>query len=248
MKLNVMKWALPAFAVTALLAGDATAGIPGKTSYGARLGYNNMSLNGKGFVTTGTLNAGNPIPQKHLDKSYGGATGSLFVSHDVNVHRNLCLGLEGYLGGSNTDTGRIVHHVAPDTDNSVAYTNVKQDYTAGVRLKLGHYVKNDVMIYVSMGGQMTRFKIDHVDHVDGANGLSLGGGVSKNKTLYAWVPGVGVKWKLKGNWCCNIDATYAMYDSYSEEVSKTAAATDYKYRLGIRPTVFGLTVGFSRPF
>ena len=247
MKLNLMKWALPAFAVTALLAGDAAAGIPGKTSYGARLGYNNMSLNGNAITEAADFNAGNPVPQKKFDKNYGAATGSLFISHDVDVHRNLCLGLEGYVGGSNMDTGRISHVVDEGTEPSTAMTTVRKDYTAGLRLKLGHHIKNDVMAYLSFGGEVSRFKIDHVTHLDGVNiGFNSGTGISKNKTLYAWVPGVGVKWKLKGNWCCNIDATYAMYDSYSEEVSKTPA--NYRYQLGFRPTVFGLTVGFSRPF
>lgn len=243
MKLNMMKWALPAFAITALAAGDAAAG---ESFYGARLGYNNMSLNGRAIVESGAMNAGNPIPQKSFDKNYGAATGSLFVGHDVEVHRNLCLGLEGYVGGSNMDTGRITHR--PDQFNdTTAVTSVRKDYTAGLKLKLGHHVKNDVMVYVSFGGEMSRFKIDHLGRLDAGYGFNAGDGVSKNKTLYAWVPGVGVKWKLKGNWSCNVDATYAMYDSYSEEVSKTEGGL-YSYRLGIRPTVFGLTVGFSRPF
>ena len=242
MKSNIMKWALPAFALTALLTGEADARrLPGTTSYGARLGYNNMSLNGKGFAEAAALNGGDALPEKKMDHNYGGATGSLFISHDVNVNR-MCVGVEGYLSGSNVDTGRITHVV--DTEAS-AFTTVKKDYTAGVRLKLGHYVKNDVMFYVSMGGEVSRFKIDHTDNTTVTSTIDTAGGLSKSKTLYAWVPGVGMKWKFHNSWCCHVDATYAMYSSFSQEAS--GGTTGYRYNLGIRPTVLGLTVGFSRP-
>ncbi|UNM05837.1 MAG: outer membrane beta-barrel protein [Holosporaceae bacterium] len=251
MNTKFLKWALPAFALTVAGSQSVEAKIPGKTSYGARLGFQNMSLNGKG-IAGGTGGVGVFTRPIHtMGSNYGGASGDLFLSHDVAFRDDLCFGVEGYVGGSNTDTGRITHEFGAANRHSISHTTVKKDYTFGGRLKLGHYLKNDVLLYASLGVENTRFKIDHA-YASGVNTNATGGAIADGSTsshsLWAWVPGVGVKWNIRKNWCCQLEATYAMYDSLSREVSGSRQIGTYNYKLNIRPSVLGLTVGFSRPF
>lgn len=250
MNSKILKWALPAFALTAVTGQSVEARIPGKTSYGARAGYDNMSLNAKGIINGTTITAGNfPNGIKNFGSNYGGAAGGFFVSHDVQLDRGLCFGVEGYVGASNTDSGRLTHNFG-DAAPTIAYTNVKKDYTFGGRLKLGHYVCHDVLLYASVGVENTRYKLDHsyASTIGAFGGGDVANGSNSSHSLWGWVPGVGVKWKLRGNWCCQIDATYAMYDGLSKEVSGSTNTAQYTYNFNMRPTVFGLTVGFVRPF
>ena len=185
MNTKFLRWALPAFALTVAGAHPVEAGIPGKTSYGARLGFQNMSLNGKG-ITGGTTVAGVPYtnPIQAYGSNYGAAAGDLFISHDVNFSRDLCFGVEGYVGGSNMDTGRINHDFGDGF--SVARTNVRKDYTVGGRVKLGHYVQNNVLLYASLGVESTRFKIDHnYEFNAGGLGATTSRGYTGSHNLWA---------------------------------------------------------------
>ncbi|UNM05835.1 MAG: hypothetical protein H6925_04860 [Holosporaceae bacterium] len=87
-----------------------------------------------------------------VNNHYSGAAGDLFVSHDI-VPSSFSVGIEGYVGSSTVETGRIIH--TPVAGVLDMHTTIDKDYTVGARLKLGHYLWSDVAICVVGCGKHT---------------------------------------------------------------------------------------------
>ena len=241
MSFKTFKWAFPAFALTAALSTPVEARLPGHTSFGVSAGYSNLTLNGRGHLVS---DATNYLGDKEHTSNYSGAEASIFLSRDGDFCRHLNFAVEGYVTGHKSATGTMVHRISDDDDTS-AFTRVKQDYSVGLRFKLGHYIKKDVLLYVALGAKATSFNVAHNVH---SNAVAFAGvyNYDKDHVLYAWTPGVGLKWKISRAWSCHVDATYSLYGGLTKRVD-SSLTNDYIYTLGMTPEVFGLTIGFSRP-
>jgi opacity protein-like surface antigen len=154
-------------------------------------------------------------------KFYVGGEAYARYAHDT-THTTTTQNELFYVGGEDVDPENAPTASA-DMSSSI---DVKSDWSYGAALKLGYVVTPKTMIYVLLGAEYSKFKVDASHSLDDATefpttDVDFGGltdSYSYDENKVAFVPGVGIETMLTDKLSLKAEYTYADYGSI---VSKT---------------------------
>lgn len=192
------------------------------TKHGFYLGIGLANLIGHHNANVSTVSPGNATITDTYGFSKSTIGGDLLIGYMVMLN-NLNLGIEvDYMFGNiNKTNGKNTGE-----GTGIAQT-IKADSTGGAwggAVRVGYQCIDRILPYIRLGLENRRFKLFH-------NTLNQATEISTSARKTAFVPGVGMDFKLNKNVILGLEYRYAIYSSITKSGNNTPGNSTVTYKL-----------------
>ncbi|WP_010302535.1 outer membrane protein [Candidatus Odyssella thessalonicensis] len=208
----------------------------GQIYVGPFIGSNNMDAKFDAY--------NKPADQKHnLKTGSRDFMGGLVVGYAYPCN-NLLMGFE-ILGNLNTLSKKIVSEKLVAVNESFKFEH-KASY--GFAARFGYRTTVDAVLYARLGGEWSHYKLSYSGTDTVANATLR---VSKTKTLFTFVPGVGIEMPVGGKWKARLEAKYSLPQKVKMTIGNSVPGSfayensSPRMRVGHTAVVMGVTYNFG---